>query len=579
MWLRRGWCGPMVMEGNRSDVCGDFPMNSPGDRTDGASEFSSHLTKRLCIDAEALIDAGASGADISAALGALADDVDTLTDEEREQLQEVLALLSSAGNVDIPTDLNIDGEFATSLSDDRMFLTLAVRPPIANGKAVEASEVINQLRETGLQAGVDVAAIRDAVKRAAAGEAVADVVIVRGAVPKPGRDGSVRFFARRGMGEALSAVSAATLESGDQTIWMCREGDRIGKIIAPEPGQPGYDAAGQVLSSPSVKPADVSIGQNVAHDGDELLAKANGVVRIVRGVLTVAKTLILRADVTASDGEVVFDGDVHVHGAVRSGATIRTTGEVIVHGVVEAATIESTGGDIHLQRGISGQQRGVVRAAGDIRARFAEQASLHAGGDVQFQVGTMYSRVQASGTISAVQGKGQLIGGLLIAGHAVTVKELGAPGGARTQVIVGLSTEGLRQIDALACQRAAHLVKHDAAQALAEQMHRAVGDIQKLTRAEIAVYARLRQTELLSRHAASRIEAEIEVVTEAEGLRHGGLVEVFGELQPGVDIRIGPARLANNQWRGPCTITVDKTTGRIKIDGGGGRAPAKHRGR
>ena len=541
-------------------------MSASRKASDPAQVYSSGITRRLCHEAGSLIDAGKSLDDVTAELTALTGDLDAMTDGERSQLREVLQLLTAAEDVPIPVDLNAEGQFATQLSADRMFLLLSVRPPIADGRAVEARAVVDRLREMGLRRGVDMAAIHAAVKRAAAGETVDEVVIVKGAPPTPGRDGEVRFFARRRLDEALSPVSQATLESAQQAYWMCREGDRIGKIVAPQPGRPGYDAAGRPLPPPAVHAADVSVGRFVQRERDELIATASGVVRLDAGALTVVKTLVLQGDLTSRHGPIVFDGDVHVHGVVRAKASIRATGEIVVCGSVEAATVESTGGDVTLLRGIAGQGRGTVRAAGNITARFAEQASLCAGGDVHLQLGTMHSRVQAGGTISAVQGKGQLIGGTLIAGRSVTAKQLGAQGESQTQVIVGLSAQTLQQIDALGARRAEHLEKQAEVTELAEQMVRLVGDPQKLTPTEKVVYGRLRQVEVLCQRAVRRLDAEINALASAEDRQQQGTVRVYNELQPGVDISIGAAKLKNTQSRGPCTLSVDKQTDRIRID-------------
>ena len=551
-------------------------MNAPTAQQPGSDrDYSSGITRRICLEAGHLIHSEMPVDEVSAELASLAEDIETFTDEERGQLREVLQLLNTAGNVAIPDDLNVDGEFELALSDDRMFMTLAIRPPIANGKPVEAKNIIESLRERGIQRGVDLTAIRAAVRDAEAGETVSDVVIVKGMPPTPGRDGSLRLYARRRSEDELSPVSEAALGPDDEMPWMCREGDVIGKLIAPEPGKPGYDAEGTELAPPAVAEAAIELGKHVRRDDESLIAEVSGVVRYEAGELSVTKTLVLRAEVTARDGAVDFDGDIHVHGAVRSQARITATGQVIVYGAVEAATIVSTGGDVFLLHGIAGQGRGVIRAAGDITARFAEQASLYAGGDVHLQLGTLHSRVQAGQRICAMQGKGQLVGGALIAGQAVHAKHLGAAGEAKTKVIVGLSAEAMSKIAELDSQRVEQNGKQQEVRALAEQMLRAVADPQKFTPTEKAVYARLRQIELLAGHAVRRLDDDIQAITAAEQDNTHGTVQVLSQLQANVTISIGAATYNNTQSRNACTLMVDEETGRIKVNGGDRPAPRR----
>lgn len=531
-------------------------------------KFTSESTRKLVREAQSFfLEDDASTAGAEDVLSDLAGQFDELLDGERERIEELSRLLklaeSEGGDASVMEGMSRDGSFETSVSDDRMLMTLRLQPPVAGGEAVTADAVLAWLRERQIAQGVDVAAIRGATEKAAAGEVVEDVVIVRGREAEPGRGEQFEFFGREGTDEPLLQVSPADFSRKRGTPIVCCAGDRVLRRVPPTAGRRGYDAEGRILDPPEPKASVLEKGPNVAAKADDYFAEVGGVVVWDGRRIEVRKMLVLAQDVMRTDGTIDFDGDVHVRGAVRSGAVIKATGDIQVDGPVEAATIESTAGDIVLRHGVAGRQRGVIRASGDVYTRFAENVTISARGTISLDVGALHSHLSAGVAIRLPRGRGQLLGGVAMAGEVIEAKQLGANSGVVTDVSVGLSTEVMDAIGEVDRQTNVIRERRDAAAELAEKMKRAIGDPARLCPDELATYTRLRQAELTCDLKIRQLDEKRQAILDAAAAEHGGSVDVTGQMFPRVIVRIGSSTFENRELRRRCRLKYDEKSHRI----------------
>jgi len=116
---------------------------------------------------------------------------------------------------------------------------------------------------------------------------------------------------------------------------------------------------------------------------------------------------------------------------------------VIIDGTVEAATIES-GRNIMIQRGVAAGSSGLIKAEGNIQARFLESAIIEAGGDVSAGY-SINSRILAKGRVLITAREGALSGGTTVAERGIEVENLGNKMGVSTRVEIG-GNERLKKI-------------------------------------------------------------------------------------------------------------------------------------
>ena len=170
-------------------------------------------------------------------------------------------------------------------------------------------------------------------------------------------------------------------------------------------------------------------------------------------------------DLDAATGDVDFHGDVLVQGNVFAGVTLKTTGSITVNGHVETASLFA-GKDVILKNGMQGSGAGVIRAGGNVMARFLEQTRVYAGNEVN--TGAILNCDVESGHNVVIAGnKGTIIGGTVTAVEQITVASIGNRAGVTTQLVIGLDCEfksKMGEIDRLTDEYQSNMT--DAAKAL-----------------------------------------------------------------------------------------------------------------
>ncbi|HTP57552.1 MAG TPA: FapA family protein, partial [Spirochaetia bacterium] len=94
------------------------------------------------------------------------------------------------------------------------------------------------------------------------------------------------------------------------------------------------------------------------------------------------------------------------------------------------------GGDLVTNGGILGRVQSMVKVGGNIRAKFIENCSVEAGGDITVSTGCLNSTVNTLGSVTTGN-KGVVIGGRLCAQKGVTAFQIGSSTGVKTEICVG----------------------------------------------------------------------------------------------------------------------------------------------
>ena len=116
-------------------------------------------------------------------------------------------------------------------------------------------------------------------------------------------------------------------------------------------------------------------------------------------------------------------------------------------GVVEGAVIEA-GGDIIIARGMHGQNKGRLKAGGNIIAKFISAAEVEAAGFIEAEQ-IINAKVSAGTNVNADAGKGLITGGRIVARSMINAKNVGSAMGASTIVEVGTDPGLKKQLSEL----------------------------------------------------------------------------------------------------------------------------------
>lgn len=156
-------------------------------------------------------------------------------------------------------------------------------------------------------------------------------------------------------------------------------------------------------------------------------------------------------NVGLATGAIHHQGDLHVHGHVLKGMTVRASGHVHILGDVETAFVDA-GGNITIDGGLLGTARS---AKGRITCRFAQGAQMNAAqGDICVQESAMHSTLHARGEIAV---GGTLLGGTCCGERGVQAHTAGSPTGVATTITAGCNARLYEEMEQTRARALRHI--------------------------------------------------------------------------------------------------------------------------
>lgn len=465
------------------------------------------------------------------------------------------------------------------ISEDRLRVEATLHGFDAAGARMTLSRVEQELERLGVVQGIDLDAATRALEDAwATGRAVPGVVLASGRAPRHGENERLEMLleGRNALGRLDSQGRLDYRERGFSPV--VEAGQEIARLHPPTPGEPGVDVFGAEVPARHGRPLGLRLGRGVEPDpGDGALLRATltGVVLHLRNLLEISDLLVIPGNVDLATGHVrVRQGSVHVRGGVGSGFAVQAPHSVLVDGTVEDAAI-SCGGDLVVRGGIAMSGEGPAPGAegpglvvgGSVRALFAQNARITAGGDVLVARYIAHSNVhagfmvRAGGMVRLADTGGRIMGGTVVAGRGIEAGEAGS--------VMGVATVLVLSQDA---PEAKPLV--DEKRALKRRLAQIDAGLAKLTPERIAALTPARRRTLdqavemrqalrarvdaLGRALAELARTLIETVEAAR-------ITVRGTVHPGVVIKMGGAALRLEEPMQGVAFTWSRRTRSIKV--------------
>lgn len=335
-----------------------------------------------------------------------------------------------------PPPPDLDAQAVAFVTNDRLTAWVFAYPPTGGGKELDRGMLTKALGEKQVKYGVD-DALLDALPQRP-DRYFRLYLAARGKAAVHGKDGRIiDMFSRRPERKLVVDEYNRVDYAAISFIQNAEEGDTICRIIAPTKGEAGKSVLGQDLPARDGKPAAVPKGRNtaVSGEGDALVATKTGHVEFNGRTFQVKPVLEIEGNVDYSTGHINFLGDVHVHGDICTGFTVRAMGSVTVDGVVEAATVEA-GSDLIMVKGAQGDNRAVLRASHSIYAKYLENCCVYAMEDLHADC-IINCDVYCDGMVEVRSGRGTIIGGSIRAAHEVSAGVLGSRSECGTDVTLG----------------------------------------------------------------------------------------------------------------------------------------------
>jgi len=389
----------------------------------------------------------------------------------------------------------------------------------------------------------------------AGGRATDYVICVAQGVPaKPGVDAnfdwSVTIEGRK-PGTIMEDGSIDFRNRGTTTA--VKEGDLLGKLLPPQMGEPGMNIHGMELQPPAPLSIEVvtdsriyaepeedgtmsfycETGGGILMEEEVKTAKGKSHKRINISVYPISN---IDGDVDYSTGNVDFNGDVVIGGSVQAQFSVRATGSVTIEGYIETGAAVTAGTDILVQRGVLGSSTELV-AGGSVMAKFIQEATVRAGGDVKVGSYIFNASVRAGGEV-LVPGMGEgksraLVGGLIWGAQGISARSIGSPYNTSTRLVVGVDPDRVNRADQI-------LANIRACEGKQAKLLRSLGvetlDLGLLKQAMLVSMKRVAKIAELEKNQQTELE---EIAEDQRQLAHRISIQVGSQMYAGVELRIG----------------------------------------
>ncbi len=391
------------------------------------------------------------------------------------------------------------------------------------------SELTEYLHDNGVWAGI-IESIEEKIFREKMFHC--EVIVAKGVLPVDGVDGwyEYKFQLEHDNKPKIN-------EDGSVNYWNISLIEKVeqGQVIAVyQPavqGNDGVNVRGNRLQGHRGKELAPLRGRGFGRkdDGITYVATMDGKIEYVNNIISISNVYEISKDVDLSTGNIDFRGDVVVHGAVRSGATIKATGNITIDGQVEVAQI-SAGKDLVLRSGMQGGDKSSVKAGGNIMAKFFEHTNVWAGGDIQADT-LLSSEVYSGGKIMLQGRRGIIIGGSVCALSGIETVEAGNKLEVPTVIVTG--------VDKIVLQKKALLEKSlRESEAQLEKLDVGLAHLEKLNIANDPRRIQLLRSKIQLTAEIKKVKMDLDAANDEIRRASGSSISVYKSLYPGVRLSI-----------------------------------------
>ena len=156
--------------------------------------------------------------------------------------------------------------------------------------------------------------------------------------------------------------------------------------------------------------------------------------------MTETQPRVINGDINHETGPVNVKTGLIINGSVLDNTNVFATEDIIIRGFVNNAVIESSGGDICVDKGISGEKT-KIKAFGDIRTPFIRNAQVKCSGSAYVSDVIFNATLKAKNIVEMHEGEGLIDESYVEAGVEISVKKIGSFDHGKTHV----SLENFRQ--------------------------------------------------------------------------------------------------------------------------------------
>ena len=327
--------------------------------------------------------------------------------------------------------------FISKISVDRTSAVLSIYPTDNVPFKTTASELKQILKDQGVSYGVKLVVLEELSKALAlSGEEIKDRVVALGVPPVPGQDARLEIVVNTIVKSIGKEKEDGTIDYRQkESIIKVKKGQIIAYYHEETNGLDGIGVDGKPIKTKPGKKLNIKT-TNVSFHEDESVYRSDtdGQLSIRKNNIAVYNVRTVDGDVDFEIGCVDFPGTVTVSGSVLPDFYVKARGDVFVNGSITDAVIES-GGTLKVREGIGGSGKSLVTAMDDILTGYIQNSNVSSNTSVHIKKVAYSSTVKANETITV---EGMVLGGNIVAGKEVIIKDVGTEIGINTCIEVGV---------------------------------------------------------------------------------------------------------------------------------------------
>lgn len=221
-------------------------------------------------------------------------------------------------------------------------------------------------------------------------------LIAQGRPAKHPKDAEIRYHFDTNFLHAGKIKDDGSIDFQDRgEIPFVEDGAFLAAKIFAEEGRPGIDVFGKEI--PIEDPSDLTFapgpGTRISEDGVRIYATTAGQPHLdAMGNISVCPEYQVKGDLGFETGDVDFDGNVVVNGAVKQGFKVKCSS--LTAREIQGAEIDVEG-DLNVSMGIVDTE--LVKVKGSVQAKFVRNSKINSFGDLIIQKEIVDSEIYLSG--------------------------------------------------------------------------------------------------------------------------------------------------------------------------------------
>ncbi|MCL2070406.1 MAG: FapA family protein [Treponema sp.] len=333
-------------------------------------------------------------------------------------------------------DLKDDGKIIVTFLNNNLEARGDFFPPEGYGAPVTEEYLKNTLESYSIVHGIQHDEIKKAYTECLDGAIVRNVLLARGEAPVNEIPEYLQMNPHLGKSKEEMPQRRAVDHRARSPFIIVKKDQVLAKLREKRPGKDGMNVLGEPVNFQVITPDGVSAGENTRMEGNLLLASISGQLLETKKELSVSDSLVIKGSVSYNTGNIIFPGDVEIHGTVSDGFKIYAGGSVNIRQTFDV-TDSVVKKDLSVAGGIIGRGQAMVKVGGNLRTKFVENCRVACRKTVTVDLEIINSNIYTMEKIEMSE-KGRIVGGEIYAFQGIRTGGIGKKAGKATRIHCGV---------------------------------------------------------------------------------------------------------------------------------------------